>query len=385
MEISQVYKIVNDATSELLGDSVVLNEDLSNIVDVGNEIFNAASVDKYVKSLVDHIGRVIFVNRKYAGSAPSVLMDGWQYGAVMEKIQSEMPEATENESWELEDGVSYDVNVFTKPKASAKFYNKRTTFEIPMSFTERQVRGSFSSAEQVNGFLSMITTNIENSATVKTDSLIMRTINNFIGETFYDYDPTGAYTTYGSNRCINLLKLYNDRYSQTLTAANCLQDPDFIRFAAFKMNLVRSRIRKMSTLFNIGRKQRFTPEDRLHFIALADFYEGANIFLQSATFHNEFVALPNAETVPYWQGSGQRYEFNSITSINVTTADNHTVNPTGILGVMFDRDALGVCNVDRRVTTNYNAKAEFYNNWYKFDAGYFNDYNENFIVFYAAS
>lgn len=385
MEISQVYQLVNDTTKEILGTESVLNEDLSNIVDIGTELFNANSVDKYVRSLVDHIGRVIFVNRKYSGGAPSVLMDGWMYGAVLEKIQSEMPDATENESWELEDGVSYDVNVFTKPKASAKFFNKRTTFEIPMSFTERQVRGSFSSAEQVNGFLSMITTNIENSATVKTDSLIMRTINNFTAETFYNMNTGGTYTGAGNNRCINLLKLYNDRYSKSLTAANCLTDADFIRYAAYTMNIVKSRLRKISTLFNMGAKQRFTPEDRLHFVALADFYEASNVFLQSATFHNDFVALPNAETVPYWQGTGTSYGFNDITSINVKTADGHSVNPTGILGVMFDRDALGVCNVDRRVTTNYNAKAEFYNNWYKFDAGYFNDYNENFIVFYAAS
>lgn len=385
MEIKQVYDIVNTVTKEVLGDSTVVNEDLSNIVDVGTEIFNQNSVDKYVKSLVDHIGKVIFVNREYSGGAPSVLMDGWQYGAVLEKIQSEMPDATENESWELEDGVSYDPNIFYKPKASAKFFNKRTTFEIPMSFTDRQVRGSFSSGEQVNGFLSMLRTNVSNSATVKNDGLIMRTINNFIGETFYNMNSGGTYTGAGNTRCINLLKLYNDRYSQSLTAANCITDADFIRFAAYTMGVTRRRMSKISTLFNIGGKQRFTPEDRLHFIALADFYEAANVFLQSGTFHDEFTRMPKAELIPYWQGSGTGYAVSDITALNVKTADGHTVTPSGILGVMFDRDALGVCNINPRVTSSYNPKAEFYNNWYKFDAGYFNDFNENFIVFYAAA
>lgn len=385
MEMKQVYELVNDTTKEVLGEeATLLKEDLTNVVDVGTEIFNANSVDKYVKSLVDHIGKVIFVNRPYSGGAPSVLMDGWQYGAVLEKIQSEMPEATENESWELEDGVSYDVNVFTKPKASAKFFNKRTTFEIPLSFTERQVRGSFSNAEQVNGFLSMLMTGVENSATVKTDSLISRTINNFIGETFYDLNSAGTYTGAGNNRCINLLKRYNDTYSKSLTAEGSLYDPDFTRYAVYQMNLVRMRMRKLSTLYNIGGKPRFTAEDRLHFIAIADFIESANVFLQSGTFHEEFTRLPKAEELPYWQGSGNSYAFSDTTAIKIVTAENHEVNPTGILGVMFDRDALGVCNIDRRVTTNYNAKAEFYNNWYKFDAGYFNDANENFVVFYVA-
>jgi hypothetical protein len=156
MEMNQIYEAVNAATAAAIGETAVLQENLSNIVDIGTEIFNANSVDKYVRKLVDHIGKVVFVNRKYQGAVPSVLRDGWEYGAVLEKISSEMPEATENESWELEDGASYDPNIFTKPDVSAKFFNKRTTFEIPLSFTEMQVRGSFSGAEQMNGFLSML-------------------------------------------------------------------------------------------------------------------------------------------------------------------------------------------------------------------------------------
>ena len=117
---------------------------------------------------------------------------------------------------------------------------------------------------------------------------------------------------------------------------------------------------------------------------LADFKKAANVFLQSDVFHDSFTELPNADVVPYWQGSGTGYSFNDISSINITTASGNVINASGILGVMFDHDALGVTNLDRRVTTNYNPKAEFYNNWYKFDAGYFNDTNENFVVFFVA-
>lgn len=385
MLVTQVYDIVNNATKEILGESSVVAEDLQNIVDIGKEVFNSDSVDHYVKKLVDHIGKVIFVNRKYAGGAPSVLMDGWQYGAVLEKIAAEMPEATENEAWQLEDGVSYDPNIFTQPKVSAKFYNKRITFEVPMSFTSDQIKSSFSSAEQMNGFLSMIYTAIENSLTVKTDALIMRTINNMIGETFYDMNSGGTYTGAGNTRAINLLKLYNDTYSESQTAAGALYDDKFIRFAAYQMGLIKSRISKISRLFNIGGKERFTPADRLHFVTLADFQQAADVFLQSGVYHDEFTKLPAAETVPYWQGSGTGYDITATTALNITTASGHTVTPSGILGVMFDRDALGVCNVDRKVTTHYNPKADFWNNWYKFFAGYFNDANENFVVFYMAA
>lgn len=384
MEIKQIYDIVNAATREAIGESAVVNEDLSNIVDVGDAILNARSLDKYVAALVDHIGRVIFVNRPYQGDAPSVLRDGWEYGAVLEKIASDMPEAVESETWNLVDGASYDMNIFTQPNVYAKFYNKKTAFEIDRSICDIQVKSGFSGAPQQDAFISMLFNEVDKSATVKTSEIIKRTISNFAGETFYDYNSGGTYTGAGNTRCVNLLSLYNTKYSKSLSAADAIYDPDFIRFAVFTMNMYRARIKSMSTLFNIGGKARFTPADSLHFILLADFKAAADVFLQSGTFNEQYTALPNAETVPYWQGSGTAYGWDSVSSINVTTADGHSVSASGIIGVMFDHDALGVCNPERRVNSHYNGKGEFTNYFYKFESQYFNDLNENFIVFYVA-
>lgn len=381
MQVNQIYEIVNDTVKETLGDTAVLNEDLSNVVDIGDAVFDANAFDKYVRSLVNHIGRVIFVNRTYSGGAPSVLMDGWQYGSILQKISSEMPEATENESWELIDGTSYDPNIFRKPVAIQKFFNKKTTFEIDRSITEKQVKQSFSSAEQLNGFLSMLFNEVEKALTVMTDNLIMRTINSFTGETMYNAFTTADYSE-TSIRAVNLLKQYNEIYGETLTADKAITSPEFIRYAAYVMGIYKDRMSRMSKLFNIGGMQRFTPESMLHFVTLSDFTRAADVFLQSGTFHNDFVRLPKSETVPYWQGSGTDYSFDSISSINVTTPNGHTVNVSGILGVMFDRDALGVANFERRITTNYNPKAEFTNYFYKQDAQYFNDLNENFVTFF---
>lgn len=384
MERTQVYNLVNAATSEATGKTGVVAEDLSNVVDAGNEIFDANAVDNYVKSLVNHIGRLIFVNRPYSGSAPSVLMDGWEFGSVLEKITAEIPEASENETWELVDGASYDPNIFYQPQVSAKFFNKRVTFEVPCSFTERQVRESFSDATQLNAFVSMLYNAIDKSMTVKMDSLVMRTINSMTAETIAADYGAAALGSKSGVKAINLLYLYNQRYGKSLTAADSITDPDFIRFASYEMGVTSARLSKLSSLYNIGGKDRFTPADMLHVIMLADFKTAAGVYLQSNVFHEQFTRLPNAEEVPYWQGSGTGYAFNDITKINVTSASGKTVNTSGILAVMFDRDALGVTNLDRRVTTNYNPKAEFYNNWYKFDAGYFNDTNENFVVFFVA-
>lgn len=384
MEVKQIYELMNTVTSEILGLETVVNEDLSNIVDIGEEIFNASAVDAYVRSLVNHIGRVIFVNRPYSGNIPSVMMDGWEFGSVLQKITAELPEATENESWELTDGESYDPNIFYKPVVSAKFFNKKVTFEVPMSFTEMQVKQSFSNAEQLNGFMSMLYNAVDKSMTIKIDALVMRTIDNMIGETIVDDYGDAELASTSGVKAINLLYLYNEKFNAELTAEDAITNAEFIRFASFEMGVYMSRLSKISTLFNIGGKDRFTPADMLHVVMLSDFKKSADVYLQSDVFHDDFTKLPNADVVPYWQGSGTSYAFDDVSSINIKTASGETVSASGILCVMFDRDALGVTNLDRRVTTNYNAKAEFYNNWFKFDAGYFNDTNENFVVFFVA-
>ena len=387
MQVKQIYHIVSQITNEVLGNLSILKEDLSNVVDVGNAIFNADSVDNYVKSLVNHIGRVVFVDRVYNGSAPSVLMDSWEFGSVLEKVSCDLPVANANPSWDLQNGQSYDPNIFYKPSVSVKFYNSKTTFEIPMSFTEMQIKESFSNAEQLNGFMTMLYNSVEKSMTIKLDGLIMRTINNMIGETIHHEIPDSKnYSTTSTIKAVNLLKLYNDTHTTTITADKCLDNPDFIRYATYIISVYSERITKISKLFNIGGKERFTPKDVLRCVLLSDFKKASEVFLKSDLYNEQYATLPESDSVPYWQGSGETYAFNDITKIHIQLASDNTteIRMSGILGVMFDKDALGVSNLNRRVTTNYNPKAEFYTNFYKFEAGYFNDMNENFVVFFVA-
>ena len=384
MEVKQIYQIVNDSLTETLGRDDLITEDLQGIVDAGNAIFNANAFDRFVRALINHIGKVVFVNRPYSGSAPSVLMDDWRYGSILEKIGSRLPTATENESWNLTDGASYDPNVFHKPDVYVKFFNKMTTFQIERSVQEKSLYQSFSSATQLNGFLSMLLNEVEKGMTVAFDNLIMRTINNMMGETFYNMNSAGTYTGAGNTRAVNLLYRFNQQYNKSLTAAQAILDPDFIRYAAYQMALSIDRLTRMSTLFNIGGMERFTPKDLQHVVMLSEFRAAADVFLQSNTFHDEYTKLINAETVPFWQGSGTDFAFSDTGTIKLVTSEGHSVNPTGIMCTIFDRDALGVNGYNSRVDTHWNEPAEFTNYWYKRDARYFNDFNENMIVFYVA-
>ena len=412
MKVTQVSQILNTVIREVLGQQAlgedgqpisdwVVSEDLSNVVSVGKSFDNMLAqnnaYDKYIGKLINHIGRVIFVDRVYEGQAPSVLLDGWEYGSILEKIDCGLPESQWNMSWELTDGTTYDQDVFKAPKdVQVQFFNDMVTFEVDMSFTNLQIRQSFSSAQQLNGFFSMIESRIQMRRTMDYDNLIMRTINHFTAATLEtSFDDTSVLTGKTGPRAVNLLHLYKTNVSgadKTLTPENCLKNTEFLKFASYQLMLWSDRLVKASTMFNIGKRVRFTPKNLQHIVLLSEFERAADVYLQSSTFHNELTKLPKAESVTFWQGSGEDFSFANTSEIHVVIRDPNSPNGngtvevavSGILGVMFDRDALGVNNKENRITSHYNAKAEFTNNFYKSDARFFNDYKENFIVFFVA-
>lgn len=392
MDVTQIATLVNSVNSEIIGESALLEENLSNVVDVGKAVFSATSYDKYVSALVDHIGKVIFVDRKYTGELASLYRDNWEYGAVMEKVYvTEMPVAVENESWKLEDGASYDPNVFTQPKVAAKFYNKKTTFEVDLSIADIQVRSAFDSATQLNAFISMLMNSVDTAINIRLEGLSERVINTLIANTVYNDIPDLA-PQKGGIKAVNLLKEYNTAMGLTGASALSVDDalftPDFIKFASYTISRYVKRIEKPSKLFNCGGLLRHTPANMQHLILLSDFKSAADVYLQSGVFNDQFTALPMSESIAYWQGTGTDYSFSSISKIDVDIVDPSNEAQTvrvawgGVLGVLFDHWAGGITNDKRRVTSNYNAKAEFTNLFYKQDANYFVDLNENTVVFF---
>ena len=392
MDLKQIATLVNSVNNEIIGANALLEEDLSNVVDVGKAVFDATSYDNYIKALVDHIGKVIFVDRKYTGELASLYRDNWEYGAVMEKVYvTELPEAVENESWKLENGASYDPNIFKQPKVAAKFYNKKTTFEVDLSIADIQVRSAFDSATQLNAFISMLMNSVDTAINIRLEGLSERVINTLIANTVYNDIPDLA-PQKGGIKAVNLLKEYNTAMGLTGASALSVDDamytPDFIKFASYTISRYIKRIEKPSKLFNCGGLVRHTPANMQHLILLSDFKAAADVYLQSGVFNDQFTALPKSESIAYWQGTGTDYSFGAISKIDVDIADpahdGQTVRVAwgGVLGVLFDHWAGGITNDKRRVTSNYNAKAEFTNMFYKQDCNYFVDLNENCVVFF---
>lgn len=386
MQVKQIPELVNTVTKEMGGEIPLLKEDLSNVVDVGQAIFGL-DYDRFTKRLVDHIGRVIFVNRVYNKKSLPLLRDGWEYGAVLQKIHyKKLPEASENETWELNHGQSYDPNIFYGSEVVSKFYAKRVTFEVDISLVEEQVKSAFDNAGQLAAFISMIETAVDTSISVKLHGLEKRTVNNFIGETLAVDVPGGNYSEVSTARYVNLRKMYNDAFGTNITMAQALYDPAFLRFSAAVIRKLPARMAELSVLFNVGGAERFTPRDRLEIIMHNDFIENIGTYLYDASgqFLTDNLRIPDAYSVAFWQGPGASYDFADTSRIDIRTGSGAEINVTGIVGVLYDRDAMGISNLKRKTTSNYNPKADFTNYFHKAFAGYFNDMNENGIVLSVA-
>lgn len=374
MDVKQLSTILQSITNEVIGDSVVVQEDLSNIVDVGRQILINTSVDNYVKSLVDRIGRTQFVDRVLASTAPAITRDSWEYGSVLQKVRCELPDTTANPTWQLTKGQTVDPFIYNPPEISVKYFNSKTTFEIDISFTEIQVKESLQSATDFMRFIAMIENRIRTKLTLCRDNLIMRTLVNLIAEKIA-----------AKQGVVNLLTEYNTAFGASLTADKAIKNPDFLRFASAAIKLYSDRLKTASVLYNNDGYVTFTPKEYQHLVLLSEFATGLDVYLYSDTYHEELLKLGAFDTVAFWQGTGNSGapNFTAASSINAIIASDGTteVDTNGVIGVLFDRDACAVCNDNPRVTSIYNPRGEYSNYFYKEDCSYINDLAENVVVF----
>jgi len=397
MKIKQLANVLNGTLSttgiidQVTGAAVVAAEDLSDIVDVGKTVLDYtgagnANFDSFMRNLIDQVGKIMFVDRTYTSQAPDILKDGWGYGSILQKVRCEVPEARDNATWDLFNypqagGDAYpDPFELSKPSAQAKFFNSKATYEVPITLTDVQLRESFQSAAQFGSFIAMIENRIRMKMTLCNDGLIMATIANLIGQNL------------NAGRGINLLALYNGSSENPLAAADALRNKEFLRFAAATIGKYKKYLAVASTAYNDGSYLTFTPADRLKFIANTEFAKALDAYLYSDTYNEEFVKLDGYSEVAFWQGTSGSTAGDEAgrLKIDVEVADStedsgkKEVEQDGILAVMFDDEAAAVCNQNFRVTSQYNGRGEYTNYFYKWDAMYMNDTQENNVVFYIS-
>lgn len=389
MKVNQISGMLNGIWGEVLGGTLIA-EDLSNLVDAGRIIQSDSTFgdnfENYVGKIIDKVGRTIFVDRVYRAKDLGIWRDSWEYGSVLEKIRCDVGNFEDNCEWDLTKDVdankTYDYNEnlsshieelfkFVPASTQAKYFNLKTTFKTTISITRKQLKSAFNSASDMARFIGMIENRIMSKMEIAKDELQRRTIVNLIGTKI----ATG-------HQVVNLKAEWEATggavYQNLLQA---LKDPEFLRFTAKRITMDREFLTVPSTLYTEGSFYNHTPIEDSRLIVLSDLDAGLKFNLYGDTYNQEFVNLDNYKTIPFWQGPGQSMGLADRSSIKITTASGQSVDRGAILGILFDRDAAMVCNETPEVRSQYNADGNFTNFFYTYDCSYFNDFDENAIVY----
>ena len=376
--VNQIFNIVNDVAKQTFGEKAISVVDTSTLVALGDEVLRSdENTENFTNTLVDRIGRTVFSTRAYTtDNAEGMVREPFEYGCILQKIYVDLPDAKENNSWAIGKGnYTPTFAPVIKPTLKQKLFNKQTTWEIDVTIPDFMLRTAFTSATEMAVLIDAIFTSMENMMQIALENNKNLTRANFIASKLHSNKPCGA---------INLLHLYNTLTSQTLTVDACMRDLGFLKWSTQQINLWAKRLSKMSTLFNDEGYKRFTPQSDLIVNVLQDYDSAINSYLQSDTYHNEMTKIvSNYSTVPYWQGSGLNYTFEDTSKIDVKIDETTTITESGIIAVLYDRDAMGVTITERRGTTQRNNKDEYTDYFNKATYGYFNDLSENGIVFYV--
>lgn len=376
-KVSQIKEIVNEIARQSMGDAIA-NVDTMPLVDIGRQVLaEDGNVEKFSKTLVDRIGKTIVSTRTYsARGKDGILVDPIEWGCILQKLHVKMPEAKENNSWEIgEKNYQAQFAPVSIPEVDQTFFSKISTWEVPITIPDYLYKTAFTSEADMGAFVDSMFTQTANSIELALENNIKLTRATFIA---HKLKSTKDATK------INLLEQYNDMSGSTLTASSALYSMDFLKFASMQVKLWIRRMQDISKNFNEKNFDRFTPESEVNAIMLADFADAASVYLQSDTYHDELVKMPLMEKVSCWQAAGSKYAFDEISSIDIKIGDTESVKQSGVLAVVHDRQAIGVTIKNYRTTTERNSHDEYTNHYHKADIGYYNDLSENGIVFYIA-
>ena len=386
--VTQIKDIVNDAVEDALGKSASVQKlDSSDIVSLGKAISEYDAYEGFFGALANRIVRTIYFIRTYEGSRRNILRDEHEYGAFIQKVYYEMPDAVDNPTWNIPTALGaytqaspYDVNATIT--VSSLIFGGKGTWSIEIVRPIEQIKSAFLDNASMMNFIDGIYLAVENAFKLQEDTLVSLAAN------------TAMAAAIKGGKARNLLAEYNTNHAgATLTVAQALESADFLKYASKEINRTIKNMGKMSTVYNVDGYTTFTPKDRMVVEILAEFASASDMYLQADTFHDELVKLPNYEEVPYWQGSGDSFAFEDCSSIDVTNdalidedvvGDTGEVEQSGIICFLHDIENVAAYFGRRRSWELPNPRSEVMIHGEKAEKGFAVDTHANGIVFYMA-
>ena len=388
--IKQIGSLINDIVEDLTGQSSALQTlETTDITSLGKAIANANLTEGFFSSLVNRLAKTVYFIRVYdPDRARAILRDEHEYGAFVQKVYYTAPAFSDNPEYGIPDASdgtykqSSPYDVTGTVTVSAKIFDAQGTFAIEIVRPVDQIRTAFLSEAEMMRFIDGIYLAIENQIKVAEEGLVSQAVSTAMA---YDIENGMGRNLLAEYLTLNPLS--------TTTAATCLQDADFLRYACYEIKTVIDAMQSMGKAFNSGAYMTFTDPQSLVIEGLGRWLDASAVWLESDTFHRELVEMPRGiERVSRWQymSNDTAQAFTEVSAIKIKhsslsgTGGNHVVSQSGILCFVHDIEHVAAYFGHRRSWEIYNPRDDVYVHGETARKGYAVDPNANGIVFYVA-
>ena len=369
MTVNQVYSILNSVASQMYGSSAIAVTNTADFYSLGQTV--SGDVDKFLGVLVDRIGKTVIRTLDVSLDFPGIMRDNFSFGALLQKITIDPFQAKETNSWKVGDvGFTPSLYDISKPSVSVTYFKDVATFEFDVTIPDTLFKTAFDSESQMAAFISGIMDTMEKSMTMHINFLTRGVVCGMIGEKL----DLSSY--------VDLLTLYNNDHTPTLSADEALESPDFLKYAG---RIIRNYIEYManpSVLYNEGSKVRATPRDNMHVLMSTAFTSSYVTNYQSGVYWEQMVSLPYYTEVNFWQGSGNTAPTDAdCTKVHVYTKNGDEVESGYVIGVLADRQAIATGLYDRFSAADRSNRDRFTNFTEGASLQHMVDLSENIVVF----
>lgn len=386
---NQIYTIVNEVAEQAMGNKAIAVVDNAGLIALGDTVLGSdATKNNFVNTLTDRIGRTIVSFRAYHSHFPDFERDSIEWGNILQKIKVGMPEAEEDQSYNLKDGAGVDMYAINKPKANQLLFTNETPWQTHITIHLDMLEKAFLSASAMGSFISAVFGEVQNRIELAMENLSMDCVNNYIAEVIKG-------KTHHPNRIINLVTEYKDKtgVDHTTQPLNALDDEEFLKYVVRRINSLSTTLEYMTKgLYNVSANidgsrtptySRHTPKSEQRMMLFIEMVNALKTNINSKAFNMEQVAIDIPfKTVPFWQS------LETPSEINVKCASGGTdasVTESLVMGILYDREAMGTYKKKYRTsTTPVNSAGLYYNVYYHMTTMYFNDLSENAVVFLLA-
>lgn len=383
----QIYGIVNEVAQQAMGAKAITVIDNTGLIALGNTVLGSSdTVNNFINALTDRIGRTIVSFRAYHSHFPDFERDSIEWGNILQKLKVGMPDAEEDQSYNLVDGTSVDQYKINKAKVNQLLFTTETPWQTHITVHLDELEKAFIDSTAMGTFISGMFGEVQNRIELAMENLSMDCVNNYIAEIYSREKDEGT-----KNRTFKLVTLYKNAtgVDHTTEPLNALDDEEFLKFTVRTINRISSTMEYMTTgIFNTPANvedetntsvyTRHTPKSEQKLMLFIDMVNALKTNINSKAFNMEQVAIDIPfMTVPFWQA------IDTPAGISISkTASNATATVPNVMGILYDREAMGVYKKQyNSLTSPVNAAGRYYNVFYHMRTLFFNDLTENAVIF----